>query len=809
MSRTEIITTRPESPSVLSRLWGSLRSYMVGPLTSRSPELAKYFGGGGAALSGVTVNEHSATSLSAVWAAVGLISDDISSLPLMLYKRLSNGGKDKFEDHPLYRLLHDEPNTEMGSMVFRRTLQTHVLIWQNAYAEIERDRAGRPVALWPLVPESVRPVRNRSGVLQYEIHNPSGSVVTIQPADMIHLLGRSHDGTTAGTIIEKAKESLGLALAAEQFGATFFGNGATFGGVISYKGPRPPEMSEESYRASLESRHQGVKRAHKILALYNEAVFTPTGVEPNAAQFLETRTFQIREVARWFKIPPHKLADLADATFSNVEQMNTEYFVSALRPWLVLWEQELSRKLISRLERRQQFVKHRLEGLLRGDSESRAAFYQTLFNIGAITINEIRELEDWDPLPGGDEAFIQVNNLMPLSKAMAYADAVIEAQKGRNTPPRALAAPDDGASAKEIKSALASIESRLDEQAAKLAAEAARAATAESLLAQKAQQYDALQADCDASATAIAERDKAAAELEERYKAEFADQIGKTAEQIADLERQWQAERDRIVAERQALVAEKNDLDVMLGVAEKERDEAKRAADESSTREREWQAAIDTLNDELEQVRATEATTQALAEELRTQLAAQREAGERLALEHAKVEAARALAEAQRADKEAELVLVAAERATATRAHAETENRLQAIEAAHRALIVDALERLLQREADRARKAQATPEKLRAWVESFYQTHADTCRSVLRPVVLAWAPCAGVNAETVLSELVRDHIDTSRRDLRMAADTDDPDELAANLARVLRRWETERADAVADRLLAEGDRHGH
>lgn len=721
-----------------ARMAEFVRAYTVGPLTSRSPELAKYFGGGGPSMAGVSVTEHNITSVSAVWAAVGLIADDVASLPLMLYKRLPTGGKDKFESHPLYRLLHDEPNPEMTSMVLRRTLQAHALIWQNAYAEIERDKVGRPIALWPLVPESVRVARNSSRALVYVVNNPGGGEVTIQASDMIHLVGRSHDGTVGSSLVEKAKESIGLALAAEQFGATFFGNGATFGGVISFKGPKPTEMSDENYRQQLEARHQGVKRAHKLLALYNDASYTETGVEPNSAQFLETRTFQIREVARWFKIPPHKLADLADATFSNVEQMNTEYYTSAIRPWLVLWEQELTRKLVSRLERSQQFIEHSIEGFLRGDTAARSAFYTSLFNIGAITINEVRGYENLDPLPGGDQAFVQVNNLMPLDKVNEHADAQIEALKRKpDTTPVTPQKPNDPDPAiQQMSATLVSIEARIAEHAS-------RAAALEAEVAAKNAELDAIRADADVARNAVIEREQRLADAEIKHRNDQVETMQRTAEQIATLEREWNIERERLQQERDTTQAEKNDLDVMLGEAERAREAAAIAMAEFVARE----AAL------VEQMQAVTEQRQAV--------------------------------------------------------ESSTNDRLRVLAVAHRGLFVDAISRLVQREADRARKAQTSPEKLRGWVDSFYQLHGETCRTVLRPVVFAWAPCVGMNAESVLDDLVREHVDTSRRDLRLAADTEDADELSANLARVLHRWETERADAVADRLLAEGERHGH
>ena len=575
MPRTEMIrVTNTPKPSFLSRVVDTFRAYTIGPLTSRSPELAKYFDGGGSSLAGVSVTEHTALRNSAVWAAVGLISDDVSSLPLMLYKRTDNGGKLKFDTHPLYRLIHDEPNPEMSSMVFRRTMQAHVLIWGNGYAEIERDGVGRPVYLWPLEPERVRHDRDRAGNVIYRVGNTNGMETVIPAADMLHLVGRSHDGSVGSSLVMHARESIGLALAAEQFGSTFFGNGATFGGVISFKGPKPPEMSETGYKESLEARHQGVKRAHKLLALYNDAQYKETGVEPNSAQFLETRQFQILEVCRWFKLPPHKLAHLSDATFSNVEQQNVDYFVSAIRPWLVLWEQELTRKLVRPLERSIQVIEHSVEGFLRGDSAARAAFYRALFDLGAITPNEIRAYENMNPLPGGDQAFVQGNNLMPLEKIGEYADTLIDRLEAKAEPaPATVPAVDDGPDEPDpameaMRDTLGTLEARLVD----------RLTAAESAKAVADAQAEALRADVEAAAKSLAERDGALAALAARHADDLKAQIGQTAEQIAELDRQWAAERAVLQQQRDAAQAEKNDLDVMLGAVERERDEARAEA---------------------------------------------------------------------------------------------------------------------------------------------------------------------------------------------------------------------------------------
>lgn len=600
MPRTELLRVRPRSaPSLLARVADAVRAYTVGPLTSRSPELARYFGGSGASSAGIAVNEHTIQNFSAVSAAVGLVSDDVSSLPLMLYRRLKDGGKDRFESHSLYRLLHDEPNPEMTTMVWRRTMQTHVMIWGNGYGEIERDRAGRPLAIWPLCPERVHVERNRSGQIQYRYNNDSGVTSTIPSMDMIHLVGRSHDGSVGGSIVERAKESIGLALAAEKFGGTFFGNGATFGGVISFTGPKPPEMSDQNYREQIERRHQGVDRAHKILALYNGAKYEETGVEPDSAQFLETRTFQIREVARWFKIPPHMLADMADATFANVEQMRQEYYTSAIRPWLVLWEQELSRKLISRLERSQQFIEHSVEGFLRGDSAARADFYTKLFALGALTTNEIRGYENLDPLPGGDQSFIQVNNLMPLSSIGAYTDATIEAMKAKNEPAPAPAAPveeNDDDSLEDIRAAVVGLRDAVTEAQSRVAEEAASAASSKALAAQLDEQRQALEAQVESLRAVVVDMEAAIRQKDDEHRG--------AVETHSAQGQQWTAERQELARVAEAAEAERVRFEGLIATAIREQQNATDAARQHEASARAAEAQAEAAQRSAEQYRA-------------------------------------------------------------------------------------------------------------------------------------------------------------------------------------------------------------
>ena len=242
------------------------------------------------------------------------------------------------------------------------------------------------------------------GTLRDRVHNPSGTQLVLEPADVLHIRGLSDDGQIGIGAVSKARESIGLGLATERFGATFFGNGSTFGGIVSY----PPGVASgagntqtrDENRKAIEKRHQGVDRAHRLLALYEGASYQQLGVPPEAAQFLETRKFQIEEVCRWFNLPPHKLKQLDRATFSNIEQQSIEYLTDCLLPWFRRWETELALKLVNPLEQNQQLIEFVVEGLLRGDAAGRAALYQAMFSVGAITPNEIRQRENLNPLPG-------------------------------------------------------------------------------------------------------------------------------------------------------------------------------------------------------------------------------------------------------------------------------------------------------------------------------------------------------------------------------------------------------------------------
>jgi HK97 family phage portal protein len=410
-----------DKSTALARAWGALRSYWSGPITSNSPELARLWADP-PVTSGVAVNEQTALNYSAVWAAVQRISGDVGSLPLVLYKRVGDG-KEPLRDHPTYRLLHDQPNPDMTAVVFRETLQAHLLTWGNAYAEIEWRGDGRPNALWPIEPNRVTPERTAGGGLRYKVQGYNKADVYFAPEDMLHIPGLGFDGTCGYSVIQKARESIGLGIAMEKFGGAFFGNGTTFGGILTHSA-RLSDAARKNIRESFNSKHQGVHRAHNFALLEEGMTYTPLGVPPDDAQFLETRRFQVTEIARWFQIPPHMLADLERATFSNIEQQQIDYYTGTLRRWLVRWEQEINRKLV--LQQGTQFVEHVIDGLLRGDIESRYAAYAVGRQWGWLSADDVRSKENLNPLPSdAGKIYLVPINMAPADRINEVIDAQV------------------------------------------------------------------------------------------------------------------------------------------------------------------------------------------------------------------------------------------------------------------------------------------------------------------------------------------------------------------------------------------------
>lgn len=375
--------------------------------------LVDWIRGGAPSAAGIPVDEHKALTYSAYWFGVRLISEAVSSLPLFLYRRLGGGGKERATDDPLYEILHDEPNPEMTSMVFRETLQAHLLTWGNAYAEIQRDGGDQVAGLWPLLPSMVKPERDSDGSLRYLIRNPDGTSRTLPMRDVLHIPGLGFDGLVGYSVVQMARQSIGMGLACERFGATFFGNGAKPSGVLSNPAVVPQKQREE-FREAWTKAHSG-ENSNKTGVLWGGWTYTPIGIPPEDAQFLESRAFQREEVGLWLNIPPFKLGVSKAATYASVEQFAVDFVVHTIRPWLVRWEGEYRRKLIPVERRRELFAEHLVDGLLRGDVASRTAALQMQFLNGAISQDEWREIENRNPIPGGHGTrFYRPLNLSPV-----------------------------------------------------------------------------------------------------------------------------------------------------------------------------------------------------------------------------------------------------------------------------------------------------------------------------------------------------------------------------------------------------------
>ena len=384
---------------------------------------AFYMGGSS---SGKSVTERSAMQMTAVYACVRILSEAIAGLPLHLYRYKEDGGKEKAIDHPLYLLLHDEPNPEMSSFVFRETLMTHLLLWGNAYAQIIRNGKGEIVALYPLMPNKMTVSRDDKGQLYYtyqksqeELPKDSVYTVTLHPSDVLHIPGLGFDGLVGYSPIAMAKNAIGLAIATEEYGAKFFANGATPGGLLEYPGTvKDPDRIRESWSKGFSGGN-----SHKIAILEEGMKYTPISISPEQAQFLETRKFQINEIARIFRVPPHMVGDLEKSSFSNIEQQSLEFVKYTLDPWVVRWEQSIQRALLQAEEKKRYFIKFNLEGLLRGDYQSRMNGYATARQNGWMSANDIRELENLDRIPAedGGDLYLINGNMLPLQRAGAFA----------------------------------------------------------------------------------------------------------------------------------------------------------------------------------------------------------------------------------------------------------------------------------------------------------------------------------------------------------------------------------------------------
>lgn len=382
----------------------------------------------GRTTSGKPVNERTAMQTTAVYACVRILAEAVASLPLHVYVYQDDGGKKLVHDHLLYYLLHDEPNPEMTSFVFRETLMSHLLIWGNAYAQIIRDGAGRVLGLYPLLPDKMEVQRDDKGNIYYVYSRNSDENPTfkeygnikLKAEDVLHIPGLGFDGLIGYSPIAMAKNAVGMTLACEEYGASFFANGANPGGVLEHPGVlKDPSKVRESWN----SVYRGVSNAHKIAVLEEGMKYQQIGIPPEEAQFLETRKFQINEIARLYRIPPHMVGDLDKSSFSNIEQQSLEFVKYTLDPWVIRWEQSLQRSLLLPGEKGKYFIKLNVDGLLRGDYQSRMNGYAVGRQNGWFSANDIREMENMNPIPDeeGGNLYLINGAMTKLADAGAFA----------------------------------------------------------------------------------------------------------------------------------------------------------------------------------------------------------------------------------------------------------------------------------------------------------------------------------------------------------------------------------------------------
>lgn len=382
----------------------------------------------GSSTAGKLVTERTAMQMTAVYSCVRILAEAVAGLPIHLYEYNESGGKEKSTSNPLYFILHDEPNPEMTSFIFRETLMTHLLLWGNAYAQIIRNGKGEIVALYPLMPNRVSVDRDENGYLYYTyfINGEESSVmgsssVKLSPSEVLHIPGLGFDGLVGYSPIAMAKNAIGMAIACEEYGAKFFANGAAPGGVLEHPGTlKDPTRVRESWNATF----GGSSNSSKVAVLEEGMKYSPISIPPEQAQFLETRKFQINEIARIFRVPPHMVGDLEKSSFSNIEQQSLEFVKYTLDPWVVRWEQAMVRSLLSPSDKKKYFIKFNVDGLLRGDYQSRMNGYATARQNGWMSANDIRELENLDRISeeqGGDLYLIN-GNMTKLQDAGIFAN---------------------------------------------------------------------------------------------------------------------------------------------------------------------------------------------------------------------------------------------------------------------------------------------------------------------------------------------------------------------------------------------------
>ncbi|MCK9569984.1 phage portal protein [Candidatus Pacearchaeota archaeon] len=344
--------------------------------------------------------------IAAYFACVRNISEDVAKLPLITYRRLPRG-KERASDHPYYNLLRREPHPSIGAIALRETVTRFALGWGNGYARIHRDGTGRVIMLEPIPPQLVKINGLKGGLVEYEVSTTIRKD-KVASADMLHIHGVSSDGINGLSVLQSAQETLMFAYYAQRYGENIYSRGGRPSGILVHPNKMQPDAKQNLAKAWDEA--YGGNNSGRTAVLDHGVEYKPISINPVDAQYLETRQFTVEEIARWFRMPLHKIQYLVRAQgWSTLDAQNTDYLTDTLMPWLVRWEEEIARKLFA--NDTEHFAEHLVTGLLRGDQTARSSFYTKQFSIGALSINEIREFENMNPIEGegGDKHFVPMN----------------------------------------------------------------------------------------------------------------------------------------------------------------------------------------------------------------------------------------------------------------------------------------------------------------------------------------------------------------------------------------------------------------
>ncbi len=381
----------------------------------------------GQSVAGKMVNERSSMQTTAVFACVRIIAETIASLPLHTFQ-YNGDGKEKVYQHPLYKLLHDEPNPEMTSFSFRETMMTHILLWGNSYSQIIKNGRGEVLGLYPLLPDKMTVDRDKFGSLYYT-YRKENKTYYLSPEEVLHIPGLGFDGIMGYSPVALAKNAIGLNIAAEEYGGRFFANNATPSGILHTEGTiKDPKKVRDAWHSA----YGGSGNSNKVAVLEDGLQYQPISMPNSDAQFLETRKFQIEEICRIFQVPPHLVADLSKSSFSNIENQSISFVVHTIRPWLVRIEQAMNRKLFKDSEKGNYFVNFNASALMRGDYKSRMDGYAIGIQNGFFSVNDIRKMENLDPIPAeeGGDLYLVNGNMLPLKMAGAYAKKALNESEG-------------------------------------------------------------------------------------------------------------------------------------------------------------------------------------------------------------------------------------------------------------------------------------------------------------------------------------------------------------------------------------------